>query len=111
MGGEPFTLVARVGPKVEKLRFATLDAALGELERRVGTPGRETTRRVLGREYDPVQQVAGRFEVRGPRGARGGLDVRGDGSAEAYRGRVRKRLVEQAAGETAVDALRRALRT
>jgi hypothetical protein len=46
--------------------------------------------------------------VRGP-GVRGGIDVRGDGSAEAYRGWLRKRLVEARKGESAVDALRRAL--
>ena len=105
-----FKLTSRVGPKVEKARFATLDEALAELERRVDRPGREPRRRALGREYDPVQQVAGRFELRGPGGLRCGIDVRGDGSAEAYRGRVRKQLVEQVPGETAVDALRRALR-
>ena len=102
-----FKLTARVGPKVDKLRFATLDEALAELARRVQAPAREPARRALGREYEPVQQVAGRFELRGPSGLRCGVDVRGDGSAEPYRGRVRKQLVEREAGETAVDALRR----
>ncbi len=106
-----YKVTARVGPKVEKARFEALDEALSELERRLdGTPGRERARTALGREYDPVQQVAGRYELRGPGGLRCGVDVRGDGSAEAYRGRIRKQLVEQAPGETAVDALRRALR-
>ena len=66
-------------------------------------------REVLGREYAPERQVAGRFELRGP-GARGGVDVRGDGSAEAYRGWIRKQLIGQRDGESAVQALARALR-
>jgi hypothetical protein len=35
--------------------------------------------------------------------------VRGDGSAEAYKGVIRKQVVEQRDGESAIDALRRAL--
>ena len=65
-------------------------------------------REVLGREYAPETQVAGRFELRGPR-ARGGIDVRGDGSAEAFTGRIVKRPVERDDGETAVQALTRAI--
>ena len=60
------------------------------------------------REIEPVAQVALRGEVAGP-GAHGGIDVRGDGSAEAFTGRWRRVLVERRPGETAHDALRRAL--
>jgi len=71
--------------------------------------GREPARKVFGREYEPVRQVVGRFELRGPNGVRAGIDVRGDGSAEAYRGWIRKQVIEQRPGESAVDALRREL--
>ena len=60
------------------------------------------------RKFEPVQQVATRIEVRGP-GARGGLDVRGNGAAEAWVGGWRRRVVEQEKGETPYAALRRAL--
>ena len=102
-------MVARVGPKVEKERFSSLDDALDDLAARIGGVDRARDRRVLGRDYEAVRQVAGRFELRGP-GVRGGVDVRGDGSAEAYTGWIRKRVVAREGSETAVQALRRALR-
>jgi hypothetical protein len=63
--------------------------------------------RALGRAYEPAQQVAVRGELRGPGGLRAGVDVRGDGSAEAFTGFVRRRLIELGDGEDAWSALRR----
>jgi hypothetical protein len=105
-----YRVTARVGPKVEKERFASLDDALEALAARIGGVDRVAGRRVLGREYEAVRQVAGRFELRGP-GMRGGVDVRGDGSAEAWTGRLRRRLVEARGSEDAYAALRRVLGT
>jgi hypothetical protein len=56
-----------------------------------------------------VQQVIGRVELTGPDRLRAGIDVRGDGSSEAFTGRMRRQLVEQRRRESAVDALRRVL--
>lgn len=107
-----YTLTIRRRGKVERERFADLRVALAALEAgldaRVATERRET-RQVLSREYAPAEQVALRGEVAGPRGLRGGVDVRGDGIAEAYTGRWRRHLVEVRPGETAYDALARAM--
>jgi hypothetical protein len=107
-----YRVLLRHGPKVEKLEADTLEAALEELERRARAvaagPGRRTVD-LRVRRFDPVQQVAARAELRGA-GVRAGVDVRGDGSAEAWTGRVRRRLIEAREGEDAYAALRRAVR-
>ena len=105
-----FVVTSRIGPQVRKERFATLPEALEALAALVhggAAPARDD-RHVLGRSYDAVEQVSGRFELKGP-GVRGGVDVRGDGSTEAFTGRWVRRLVEQRDREDAFAALRRAL--
>jgi hypothetical protein len=108
-----YRVTVRRGGGVERERLASLEDALDflaesgrELERTARMKPVDT--KVLGR-YEPAQQVAARLELSGPSGVRGGVDVRGDGSAEAYTGRLRRKLVERRGKESPYDALRRAL--
>jgi hypothetical protein len=102
-------VTVRDGPRIEKLRAAALADALDLVEREgrvlAAGPGRRAVA-LRARTFTPQQQVAARVELRGP-GVRAGIDVRGDGSAEAWTGRVRRSLVEQADRETPYEALRR----
>jgi hypothetical protein len=111
----PYTLTIRQGPKVTRERYDELGAALGAVEERgrelEGGADAQPVGGSLIRRIEPVQQVVARLELRGPGRLRAGVDVRGDGSSEAYTGRVRRRLVEQRRGEDAYGALRRALGT
>jgi hypothetical protein len=95
--------------RVERLRAGSLDEAMALLEERGRTLPRREAMDLRMRRFEPVQQVAARAEVVGPERLRAGIDVRGDGSAEAWTGRIRRRLIEQQAGEDAYAALRRVL--
>jgi hypothetical protein len=106
-----YKLTVRRRGATARERFASLAEALTSLEARLDdvAPGeRRGTERALARDLAPVEQVAVRGEIAGP-GVRAGVDVRGDGSAEAFTGRWRRVLVAREAGETAYDALRRVL--
>jgi hypothetical protein len=106
-------VTVRTGPKVERLRAETLPEALDALEaetRVAATTTRRGTIDVRFRRFEPEDQVATRAELRGP-GTRAGFDVRGDGNVQAWTGRIRRRLVEPADGETPYHALRRALQS
>jgi len=111
-----YTLTIRTGPKVRRERFGEVDEALAALEehgRELARTSRRAPVDLKVRRFDPVAQVAARAEVSGPGrllpAVRAGIDVRGDGSVEAWTGRVRRRLVEQRGGETPYAALRRAV--
>jgi hypothetical protein len=106
-----YRLTVRRRGATERERFASLDEALAALEARLDDLRPATRRgreRALARDLEPVEQVALRGEIAG-QGVRGGIDVRGDGSAEAFTGRWRRVLVAREAGESAYEALRRAL--
>jgi hypothetical protein len=100
----------RLGPKVRRSTHATLEEAVAAVRDACAAAPRRDAVDVRYTTFEPVQQVAARGEIAGPRGARGGIDVRGDGSTEAYTGRMRKRLVTAEPGEDAFSALARALR-
>jgi hypothetical protein len=107
-------LTIRVGPKVKRRSFAAVAEALDELEARAREVARTAPDTVLDarfKRYEPVDQVMARLELAGPErfvpSVRAGVDVRGDGSMEAYRGRVRREVIAERGSENPFTALRR----
>lgn len=102
---------------MQRSRFDDLSSALDALESRANELVQAAPKQPLDvryKSYEPVQRVFARIELAGPErllpSVRGGVDVRGDGSVEVFRGRVRRELIEPRAKETAYAALRRALK-
>lgn len=109
-------LTVRAGPAVKQYDFDALEPALQALQERGleladGAPGAGYDAKF--KRFEPGERVVARLELAGPErflaSRRGGVDVRGDGSVEAYRGRVRRRVIEARRGESAYAALGRAL--
>jgi hypothetical protein len=109
-------LTVRVGPKVKRSRFGELGEVLQALELRAreiagSAPGDALDARF--KRFEPAERVLARLEIAGPERlvatVRAGVDVHGDGSVEAYRGRLRRRVIEPRRGESSYAALRRAL--
>ncbi len=65
------------------------------------------------RRYAPEEQVVARIELSGPQRrlprVHAGIDVRGDGSTEAYVGRVRRQALGVRPDEDPIAALRQAI--
>jgi hypothetical protein len=103
----------RAGARVLRERYEDANQAMAAVERHARELERTAGARAAGgrllRRFEPVAQVVGRVEVSGPDGVQGGVDVRGDGSTEAFTGRLRRTLVEQRGEESPYAALRRAL--
>jgi hypothetical protein len=112
----PYRLTVRDGPRVARARYAelkpALDALAAHVERLRDRPPR-TAIDLHVRRFEPIAQVVARAELSGPQRLlprlRAGIDVRGDGSAEAWTGRASRRVVAQRDGESPASALRRAL--
>ena len=111
-----WTLTVRSGGRVERERFAALEDVLEAVEARARALEDSAPKRPLDLRYkrlEPVQQVFARIELAGPErllaSVRAGIDIRGDGSAEPFLGRVRRRAVARRGGESAMAALKRVL--
>ena len=112
----PWRVTIRTGPQVERSRFDSmpeaLDAVVGRC-RELASGQRLAPIKVARRTFEPVQRVAARAELAGPgrwrARVRAGLDVRGDGSVEAWQGRASRDVIAQQPGEDAYAALRRAV--
>ena len=103
----------RIRGRVKRNSFGSREAALAAVAERANQHAWHADAAPEGggimRRIEPAQQVVARLELRGPGRVRAGLDVRGDGSSEAWTGRFRRELIEQQDGESAAAALRRRL--
>jgi hypothetical protein len=109
-------LTVRAGPKVERSQYDRLEAALDALEARSQDLVKDATGQAVDlkfRRFEPVEQVVARIELSGPERlmprVRAGVDIRGDGSTEAYLGHVKRDVIAERRGDTTYRALRRAL--
>ncbi|HEV7773450.1 MAG TPA: hypothetical protein VGO48_09225 [Conexibacter sp.] len=113
---DSYRLLVREGPRVTRARHGSLHAALEDLAAHVSRLSEQAPREAIDlptRRFEPIAQVLARAEVSGPQRllprVRAGVDVRGDGSAEAWTGRASRRVIGQEDGESPVAALRRVL--
>jgi hypothetical protein len=109
-------LTERAGPKVRRSSFADIARALDALEARGRELSRSAPREPFDakiRRFEPQQRVIARLELAGPERfvptVRVGVDVRGDGSVEAFRGRIRREVIDLRGREDPYTALRRVL--
>ena len=109
-------LTERAGPKVRRSSFDDVERALDALESRGRELAQSAPREAVDvrfKRFEPQQRVVARLELAGPErfvpSVRAGVDVRGDGSVQAFRGRVRREVIAEQGGESPYAALRRVL--
>ena len=106
----------REGPRFSRIRTNSVEELFDELAfhaDEVSSRADGTSVDAMFKTFEPVERVYGRIEIAGQRKClvsrdRAGIDVRGDGSLEAFIGRTNREVVEPLPGETVVAALRRA---
>ncbi len=113
----PWRLTVRSGPRVKRTRLDSLEEALQALRAQADELAGSASRGAVDtkiRRFEPAQQVVARLELAGPQrispSVQAGVDVRGDGSTEAFLGRFRRQLVEPRRREDTYEALARAVR-
>jgi hypothetical protein len=112
LGIAAYRLKIREASRVRRERYDDLEQALTALEehgRELSGAARPRPLEVALGRVDPLRQVIARVELSGPGRLHAGLQVRGDGSADSYSGRVYRQPVVQQSGESPYDALRRTL--
>lgn len=110
-------VTVREGPKVSRHRCDSVAegvAVAREQAHQLSERAHARPVHVLARKLKPVEQVVGRIEVSVSEGRIGrprkaGVDVRGDGSLEAYSGGITRRVLEAPPGESVFEALARVL--
>jgi hypothetical protein len=109
-------LTVRSGPRVKRASFTDLNGTLEALEargRELSASADDAVVDAKFKRFEPQDVVIARLEITGPErfvpSVRVGIDVHGDGSVAAYRGRVRRQVIEGERGESAYAALRRVL--
>jgi hypothetical protein len=109
----PYRVTIRTGGKVERHARDSLAEAVDLLQTLAARAPRLAAVDLRARRWGPGDQVAARVEVSGPERwrpvTRAGVDVRGDGSAEAWTGGRERSGVDPQPGEDAYAALRRVL--
>jgi hypothetical protein len=110
-------VTVRTGPRVEKVRAASVEEALDALEAQTRAAATAEGRRGMldlrYRRFEPSEQVVIRAELRGPGrwrpAVQAGVDVRGDGGVQPWTGGLRREPLPLLDGEDPFAALRRAV--